>query len=110
MARKKHPTPHKPGLPDGWPGRFLNRIVAESGAPEELRKYYFRFATEFYHSIRRRPEPDFEEITKRVVMKWFKRGLSGKLLWQIGSAILAWRYPPLEFLNPGLLDPFRKED
>jgi len=28
------------------------------------------------------------EATKRVVMKWFRRGLSGHLMWLIGEAIL----------------------
>jgi len=30
----------------------------------------------------------FSQRTKRVVMKWFRRGLSGHLMWLIGDAIL----------------------
>ena len=32
--------------------------------------------------------PDYSEATKRVVQKWFERGLSGHLMWLIGEAIL----------------------
>jgi hypothetical protein len=31
---------------------------------------------------------DFSVLTKRVVQKWFERGLRGNLLWRIGEAIL----------------------
>jgi len=39
-------------------------------------------------SERPRPFPDFSMRTKRVVMKWFRRGLSGHLMWLIGDRIL----------------------
>ncbi len=41
--------------------------------------------------IVRRPSsqmPDYSMRTKRVVMKWFARGLHGNILWRIGEAIL----------------------
>lgn len=35
-----------------------------------------------------RPFPDYSRRTKDVVAKWFRRGLSGHLMWLIGEAIL----------------------
>jgi hypothetical protein len=35
-----------------------------------------------------RPFPDFSRRTKRVVEKWFRRGLSGHLMWLIGQEAL----------------------
>jgi hypothetical protein len=35
----------------------------------------------------------FSTRTKRCVQKWFERGLSGKLLWQIGERLLGRLYP-----------------
>jgi hypothetical protein len=35
-----------------------------------------------------RPFPDFSRRTKRVVEKWFRRGLSGHLMWLIGQEVL----------------------
>jgi hypothetical protein len=40
---------------------------------------------------RPRPFPDFSMRTKRVVLKYFRRGLHGNLLWRIGEAILRGR-------------------
>jgi hypothetical protein len=34
------------------------------------------------------PLPDFGRRTKRVVAKWFARGLHGNIMWRIGDAIL----------------------
>ncbi len=101
MARKKQLLPGKPGSSAWWPGRFLNQVVAESGAPAELRRFYFCFASEFFYSITRRPAGEFEENTKQVVSKWFNRGLSGNLLWQIGSAIIRKLHPPQPQLRKG---------
>ena len=39
-------------------------------------------------SERPRPFPDFSMRTKRVVQKYFERGLRGNLLWLIGEAVL----------------------
>ena len=97
MARKKQSTPGRPGSPAWWPGRFLNQVVAESGAPEELREFYFRFAAELYHSMTRSPAEEFEENAKQVVTKWLNRGLSGRLLRLIGSAIIRRLCPPQRF-------------
>jgi hypothetical protein len=35
----------------------------------------------------------FSSRNKRVVMKWFRRGLHGNLLWRIGVALLGRLYP-----------------
>jgi len=34
----------------------------------------------------------FSQRTKRVVMKYFRRGLHGRALWRIGQAVLEWRF------------------
>ena len=52
-----------------------------------------QFAHELFLTLRRRPGSDFSHSTKLVVMKWFKRGLSGRLLWLIGEQIIRWRFP-----------------
>jgi len=39
-------------------------------------------------TTRNPPFPDYGPRTKRIVAKWFKRGLSGHLLWLIGEAVL----------------------
>jgi len=40
--------------------------------------------------------PDFSHRTKIVVMKWFRRGLSGHLMWRIGERLMGWpdQLPP----------------
>jgi len=43
-------------------------------------------------TLRRVPLPDFDRSTKGVVAKWFNRGLSGHVLWLVGSAILRDRF------------------
>jgi hypothetical protein len=57
---------------------------------------YLAFAHELVAAERRQPQasshklqaPDFSRRTKRVVEKWFRRGLSGHLMWLIGEAVL----------------------
>ena len=39
-------------------------------------------------TMRHRRFPDYSMETKRIVAKWFERGLSGHLMWLIGEAIL----------------------
>jgi hypothetical protein len=38
--------------------------------------------------MRPRPFPDYSRRTKSIVAKWFRRGLSGHLMWLIGKAVL----------------------
>ncbi|MBM3330252.1 hypothetical protein FJY68_00190 [candidate division WOR-3 bacterium] len=38
------------------------------------------------------PFPDFTRRTKRVVLKWFRRGLRGNLMWRIGVGLLGRRF------------------
>ena len=40
--------------------------------------------------------PDFDHRTKLVVMKWFRRGLSGKLLALVGHEIARRTFPEPE--------------
>ena len=39
-------------------------------------------------TMRHRCFPDYSMGTKRIVAKWFARGLHGNLLWRVGEAIL----------------------
>ena len=39
-------------------------------------------------TMRHRRFPDYSMGTKRIVAKWFARGLHGNLLWRVGEAIL----------------------
>jgi hypothetical protein len=32
--------------------------------------------------------PDYSVRTKRVVQKWFERGLHGHILWLVGQAVI----------------------
>ena len=43
--------------------------------------------------MRRQRFPDFTQRTKRVVAKWFSRGLSGHILWLIGDRMLDLMFP-----------------
>jgi len=57
---------------------------------------YVAFARELTAAVRQPPRtprspsafPGYSQRTKRVVQKWFERGLSGHLMWLIGEAIL----------------------
>jgi hypothetical protein len=90
-----HESPHEPRL----------RAVVESLVKDSSEKEaYLAFAHELTRALRRserqdRPEfrnqkPEFRvagytpEPVKRVVVKWFRRGLSGHLMWLIGKEIL----------------------
>jgi hypothetical protein len=82
MGRRASRTPH----PRHPTEERLAGIVAEAGCPAETKPEYLAFAREFLLELRRevvgrRWEPS------RVAERWFRRGLSGRLLWQIGSAV-----------------------
>jgi len=75
----EHESPHE---------QRLREIVDEFVPDCSEKPAYLAFAQEFARSVHRAPVPDFEAGTKRVVMKWFRRGLHGNLLWRIGDAVL----------------------
>ncbi len=93
------------------PGRVREqrlREIVDGLVPGSLQKRaYLDFARELAQSLRGNPPalqtgswklgpattrhrrfPDYSMRTKRVVAKWFRRGLSGRLLWLIGEALI----------------------
>jgi hypothetical protein len=65
------------------------RVIVSLFVPEEAeRQAYLSFARELTRSMHSDPLPDFERGTKLVVMRWFKRGLHGHLLWLVGQAVV----------------------
>jgi hypothetical protein len=83
-------TPRRPGHRHS--GEFLREVVA-AVVPECDRERYMPFARELYATLRRPPVPDFTRRAKRVVRKWFERGLHGNLMWRIGERLLGRQYP-----------------
>jgi hypothetical protein len=73
-------------------GEFVRDVVA-AVAPAEDRERYMPFARDLYATLYRPPIPDFSRRTKQVVMKYFARGLHGKVMWQIGDRLLGKLYP-----------------
>jgi hypothetical protein len=90
----RHRHPHR-RQPSRHPKRSIETIVREVGCPDELLPAYVAFAREL--TVAERSScfvyrgslriPDYSRRTKQVVMKWFRRGLSGHLLWLIGEAV-----------------------
>jgi hypothetical protein len=79
------------------PGRhhsseFLREVVL-SVLPSGNSEQYMLFARELYATFRHPPAVDFDRRTKRVVAKWFARGLSGHVMWLIGKRLLGRLYP-----------------
>jgi len=66
----------------------LRRVVAASGLAPGQEEAGLAFARELVASMHRAPDPDLSRRTKLVVMKWFRRGLSGRALWRIGEAAM----------------------
>jgi hypothetical protein len=87
----------------------LRRIVAASGLAPGQEEAGLAFARELVASMRHgrlgtrseipgrisvmSPPQDFSRRTKLVVMKWFRRGLSGRALWRIGEALIGRLFP-----------------
>jgi len=99
----RHESPHEQHL----------REIVDVLVPEDPQKpAYLAFALEFAMSLRHGPQlagipeadpgdsprwdspripatvPDFEPGTKRVVLKFFERGLHGHTLWLVGQAVM----------------------
>ena len=91
----RHENPHEQRL----------REIVDVLVPEDPQKpAYLAFAREFARTMRRPPkmgtvprdacvelgvvQSPFSEGTKRVVQKWFERGLHGHLLWLVGQAVM----------------------
>ena len=93
MSRRHCHPPHHESSHE----QHLREIVDELVPDDSQKQAYLAFALELTRTIRRAPVPDFEPCTKRVVQKWFGRGLSGRLMWLIGEAVLGKaRIPKLE--------------
>jgi hypothetical protein len=74
---------------------MLRRVVDSLVASADERPSYLSFARELARTLRRPPVPDFSLATRRVVMKWFRRGLSGGALWRIGAALIGRMFGPV---------------
>jgi hypothetical protein len=85
MSRRHRPAPHHESPQE----QHLREIVNGFVPAESERAAYLAFARELMLSLRRGPTtPDFSRQTKRVVEKWFRRGLHGNLMWLIGEAVM----------------------
>jgi len=92
MGRRKTPRPEHQGPHE----LRLREIVNELVSDDSQKQAYLAFAHELAVAERsssfvHRPSsevPDFTPRTKRIVQKWFRRGLSGHLMWLIGERIL----------------------
>ena len=90
-----HESPHE---------QRLREVVSELVQEESQKAAYLAFAHELMAAQRRSARQDSSESryqkpecrmggytpepVKRVVMKWFRRGLSGHLMWLIGKEVL----------------------
>jgi hypothetical protein len=105
MGRRKTPSPEHRSPHE----QRLREVVSELVQEESQKAAYLAFARElaaaerlssFVHrstmrrlgtvpqSARRAVQSPFSQRTKRIVQKWFERGLSGHLMWLIGERIL----------------------
>jgi hypothetical protein len=82
-VKHRHPSHHDDPHEDRL--REIVRLLVADGREEPA---YLAFARELTHSIHKDPVPDYERGTKLVVMRWFRRGLHGHLLWLIGQAAI----------------------
>jgi hypothetical protein len=69
------------------------REVVAAVVPKRERERYMPFARELCASLKRPPGPDYTRRTKMVIVRWFRRGLHGNLLWRIGSALIGRLFP-----------------
>lgn len=80
--------------------KTLRRLLVSCKAQKEKQSDYIAFARELAMVIRKPAVPDFTRRVKRIVLKFFNRGLSGRLLWKVGCAVIAWRFPPGGAIRP----------
>jgi hypothetical protein len=85
-SRRRSKQPHRRS------SEFVREVVA-AVVPEQERERYMPFARELCASLKRPPGPDYTRRTKAVIMRWFRRGLHGNLLWRIGSRLLGRLFP-----------------
>ena len=83
MKRRKrqqpeHESPH---------AARVARAVEAAGISDEERPCYLNFARELDITMRRPCGGDYSSRTKRIVEKWFIRGLNGHKMWLIGQAL-----------------------
>jgi len=64
--------------------RLVHRAVASARVPRAMRPSYIVFAWELLMAQLRPPKPDYNRRAGAVVMKWFRRGLSGSAMAVIG--------------------------
>ncbi|MEO0080404.1 MAG: hypothetical protein ABIK44_07000 [candidate division WOR-3 bacterium] len=79
----------------------LRRLVACCHVPPQQKSQFCLFARELALLIRRKDAPEFDRRAQRLVLKFFRRGLSGRLLWKVGCAVIAWRFPPRKGVRHG---------
>jgi hypothetical protein len=70
----------------------LREIVVRAGVPASRIDGYTDFAIEFHAIIRRKLAPEYDAGIRSLVMKYFRRGFSGHLLWRVGSALMDWHF------------------
>ena len=107
MSRRKRPQPEHRSPHE----LRLREIVNELVGDDSQKQAYLAFAHELALAQMRQPAktgdspmersargtvpvfavPDYSARTKRVVEKWFRRGLHGNLLWLIGESVLQGR-------------------
>jgi len=88
MSRRKHHPPHRQNQHE----QRLRAIVDALVQDDSQKAAYLAFLLELMSTMHHAPAPDFEYRTKRVVQKWFERGLHGKLLWLLGRAAMLERF------------------
>jgi hypothetical protein len=87
--------------PEHDPEQVRIRHLVEQAIHDEEPELYLAFAAELLAAARRMRGPDFSPRAKQVVMKWFRRGLSGWKLALVGRSLLGPAFPAL-LPKPGL--------
>ena len=70
----------------------VREIVVRAGVPASRVDAYTDFAVEFHTFVRRKLAPEFDAAIRDLVMKYFRRGYSGHLLWRVGSSLMDWHF------------------
>lgn len=81
--------------------RYGNKDRPVTGNLELTRPAYYQFAAELQRSLRAPVNGDFTMRTKRVVQRWFERGLSGHVLWAIGKELMMMLLPQPRVVHHG---------